>query len=166
MRVGVDSEIKWLLDGQREGTGSRGGRVFDEMKFGEEIGEAPIPGWENSVILRFVQDIGRPVDEIRKALKGATGCKVEICAIDEEEAQATAKRLRQVFASCGFLVDMMREEDNQSEGLRLETNSRNAAAALAIQSAFHQARVDTTLLLQDSGPRDVVVLRLGRHGLS
>jgi hypothetical protein len=106
------------------------------------------------------------VDQIRKALKGAAGCKVEIRAIDEKESQATARRLREVFTSCGFMVEMMTSADQKSEGLRLETNSRNAAAALAIQSAFHQARIDTTLLLQDQGPRDVVILRLGRHGLS
>lgn len=106
------------------------------------------------------------MDQIRKALKGAAGCKVEIRAIDEEEAQATARKLREVFTSCGFLVEMMQSTDANGEGLCLETNSRNAAAALAIQSAFHQARIDTTLLLQDKGPRDVVVVKLGRHGLS
>jgi hypothetical protein len=136
------------------------------MRFSEEIREAPLIGAENSINLSGVQQNGRGVDQIRKALKGAAGCKVEIRASNEPEPQATAKQLREIFVSCGFLVDLVSGAEGKTEGLRLETNSRNAAAALAIQSAFHQARIDTTLLLQDKGPRDVVIVRLGQHGLS
>ena len=103
------------------------------------------------------------VDPLRKALKGMPACRVEIRAPDTAQARAAAKRLTRVFESCGYLTETFPATDG-AKGIRLETVTKNAEAALAIQTAFHDAGIEILLTVHEAAPDNSVILYLAQEG--
>jgi hypothetical protein len=90
-------------------------------------------------------------------------CRVEIRAPDTPQARAAAKRLTRVFESCGYISEIFTATD-ASRGIRLETVTKNAEAALAIQTAFHDAGIEILLTVHESAPHNSVILHLAPEG--
>jgi hypothetical protein len=105
------------------------------------------------------------VEKIASALKGAEGCNVNIMTPETPEAQATARRLLDIFGECGFAGKIIRAATSAASSFELQSNCRNAAAALAVQTAFHDGGFCAPLLINDAAPIDAVLICLGKHGL-
>jgi hypothetical protein len=109
---------------------------------------------------------GSFVDRIRTALKGTRACRVEIRTARDESAKSFAHRLARIFDSCAYHTRIIDDPDSGREGVHLKTHPKNAASALAIQSAFHGASIDCLLSVDNKLLPDVVVLHVGANAMS
>jgi hypothetical protein len=105
------------------------------------------------------------VDKIASALQGVTSCRINIMAPDTSEAQAAARRLVDIFGSCGFPCQVMKATMASAHSLEMQSNCHNAATALAVQTALHEGGFRTPLLIDERAPVDAVLICLGARGL-
>ena len=106
------------------------------------------------------------MDKIASALRGVAGCNINIMAPDTPAAQAAAKRLLDIFGSCGFPGQIITGSNAPiSASLELQSHCHNAAAALAIQTALHDGGFRAPLLIDDHVPIEAILICLGRRGL-
>ena len=89
---------------------------------------------------------------------------MEIRIPDTVKARAAAKRLQRIFESCSFLTETVLVPTAGDEGIRLESCNANAAVALALQSAFHEASIEILLTIDDRALHNTVTLQLGPNG--
>ena len=106
------------------------------------------------------------MDKIASTLRGVAGCNINIMAPDTPAAQAAAKRLLDIFGSCGFPGEIVTgTNDPLTSSLELQSNCQNAAAALAVQTALHDGGFRAPLLIDDRVPTEAILICLGRRGL-
>jgi hypothetical protein len=106
------------------------------------------------------------VDKIASALMGVAGCNINIMAPDTPAAQAAAKRLLDIFGSCGFSGQIITAPNVPlASSLELQSHCQNAAAALAVQTALHDGGFPAPLLIDDRLPIEAILICVGRRGL-
>jgi hypothetical protein len=105
------------------------------------------------------------VEEIRKALQGATPCRVEIQTWENNRALVSARRLQNILGSCGFPSHITHRPEWPATGLMLRADFQRSAIALTLQSAFSLGGYKIALNIGENNPPNLIVISLGQEGL-
>jgi hypothetical protein len=91
--------------------------------------------------------------------------RIEVRTDRNEGIEAIAQDVARTLASCGFNAKVSSESGIAWEGVHIESQPNQAAAALMIQGAFRVAGLGAGLTIHDRAAANRIVVHIGAHAL-
>lgn len=96
-----------------------------------------------------------------RAFRESFPCRVELRFPHDEEARQLAGKLAQIFKSCDFECETVRELSSPARGVRVESHADTEHVAAMIYDAFESAGVRATFTSHPKNPSDTIIVHLG-----